>query len=176
MDLLSLIAQLIAFVLAFLALIFIVIVIQFFSPKKLTHKSGDRDGKTSEAEEPTPIPPKVRHLYEKYPPIETFEFLYWRGVHETWKYNVFSLEIIKYAEEHLPLRHLEFTVYNSNKHSDDYARYKPRIEKLRKSKTLNFSLVVINYDQEFLSIESEADFEAIKARIDAEWDRYYGLV
>lgn len=172
MDLLVLIAQLIAFILAFVVVIVLVVIIQFFVPRGKRSKV-----RIPEREEGSPPPPKQKlKLWEKHPPIETFEFLYWQGVYETWRYNVFAPDLIKYAQEHLPLRHLEFKLYNSNKNGSDYKTYTSRIEKLRPRKTVNFPLVVINYDQELISIESTRDFEDMKARIDSEWDRYYGLV
>lgn len=172
MDLLVLIAQIIAFLLAFIVLIILVVIINFFLPKGKKTKN-----ETVEMEEkPQPVPKKEQKLWERYPPIEKLEFVYWQGVDEPWKYNVFALELIKHAKEHLPLRHMDFLVYNTNRKSEEHKRYKDRIEKLRKYKTLNFPLIVINYDQEMISVESNRDFEDMKARIDSEWDRYYGLV
>lgn len=176
MDLLVLIAQLIAFILAFLVLIILVLISQFFAPKQ-SSVSAVKEKEVDDWKKEMEMKPKRKlKLWEKHAPIETFEILYWQGVYEPWRYNVYSLELIKYAKENLPHRHLEFSIYNSNKNDPEYEKNKARIEKLRGKKTRFFPLIVLNYDEEIKSIESSYHFEAMKARIDAEWDRYYGLV
>lgn len=186
MDLLSLVAQFIAFLLAFIVVVGVFILIQFFMPKR-KEQGGDtrnivgKDVKRFEKEEipAKPVMPSVqRHVWEKYQPIRAFEVLYWRGVEEPWRWNSYTRDLVKYAQEHLPLRYVDFSMYNTSRKDPSYAAYKQRIEQLRLKKIRRFPLVVLTYlhGEEYISVDSTYAYQYVMDRIDAEWDRYYGLV
>lgn len=120
-------------------------------------------------------------LYEKYEPIEWFEVLYWRGVQEKWRWNSYAADLIKYAQEHLPLQKIRFIgYYNSSRQDPEYSFNARRIEALRFQKLRRFPLVCINGNRggsaEFEIINSSYAYNQMIERIDAEWNRYYGLV
>jgi hypothetical protein len=172
-----LIAQLIAFVLAFLVVIFLVLVIHFLSPKKQS-KDKRREAESHEVPEMSPTMKTKPHMWEKYPPMIAFEMLYWQGVEEPWRWNSYAQDLIKYADEHLPLKNLEYTLYNASRLDPGYIANMRRIEKLRLKKIRRFPLVAFTYTrgEELVSVDSTYAYQYVIDRIDAEWDRYYGLV
>lgn len=117
-------------------------------------------------------------IYEKYPEIHRFEILYWRGVSKPWWWNNYAKDLVDYANEYFPWNRVDYySTYNSNSKSEDY-NYPPfhgRIMSLRPHKRSKHALVVINWSQEFIMVDSSYALEEMKDRIDAEWYRKYGF-
>ena len=127
--------------------------------------------KESEAEEIEEIP-----IYEKYPEIYRFEILYWRGVSKPWWWNNYAKDLVDYAGEYFPWNKVDYyCTYNSNSVGEDYNHpsYHDRIVSLRPHKRSKHPLVVINYSEEYIMIDSHAALEEMQDRIDAEWYRHY---
>ncbi len=123
-------------------------------------------------------PPKPEEIpiYEKYPVIYRFEILYWRGVSKPWWWNNYAKDLVEYAGEYFPWNRVEFySTFNSNSKSTDSndIYYRDRIMALRPHKRSKHALVVINYDEEYIMVDSSYALEAMKDRIDAEWYRQY---
>lgn len=178
MDLLSLAAQLIAFLLAFLVLIVIVVILKLLFGRTNGTQTWVQNGQElhPKEEETSTQTEEIEHSYDEFEPVERFEILYWRGVEETWRWNSFAEDLIKYATENLPHKYLEFYTYNSSRQAVGYDSNAKRIEQLRLKKIRRFPLVSINYDKEIYSIDSSYKFNQICKRIDAEWERHYGLI
>ncbi len=134
-----------------------------------------------EPEEPPvkPVSPaRELPIYEKYPQMYRFEILYWRGVSKPWWWNNYAKELLEYADEYFPQTKVNlFATYNSNSKSADYNNpsYHKRILSLRPKKISKHPLVVINYNQEYIMVDSYPALEAMKDRIDAEWYRHFGF-
>ncbi len=124
-----------------------------------------------EEKKPEQIP-----IYEKYPVIYRFEILYWRAVSKPWWWNNYAKDLVEYAGEYFPWNRVEFySTFNSNSKSTDSVDmfYQDRIRALRPHKRSKHPLVVINYDEEFIMVDSSYALEEMKDRIDAEWYRQY---
>lgn len=117
-------------------------------------------------------------IYEKYPEIYRFEILYWRAVSKPWWWNNYAKDLVEYASEYFPWNKVDYySTYNSNSKGEDY-NYPPfhqRILSLRPRKISKHPLVVINYNQEYIMVDSHYALEEMKDRIDAEWYRQYGF-
>ncbi len=146
------------------------------SPNNDTHEESDLLPEEQEASAEA-IPPSPTPIWEKYPQIYRFEILYWRGISKPWWWNNYANELIDYTDEYFPKKKVNFfATYNSNSKSDDYANqsYHKRIMFLRTKKLSKHPLVVINYSEDYIMVDSYPALEAMKDRIDAEWLRHYG--
>lgn len=182
MDLLSLIAQMIAFIFAFIVLLGIFVLINLFSPRTKRNDEQDNELGSRETNE-SPVTrkelrPQPRHVWEDYEPMIAFEILYWRGVKETWRWNSYAQDLIKYAQENLPHKYVKYEIYNVSTLDPRYPVHKKRIEQLRLKKIRRFPLICITYlrDEEFVVVDSTIKYRYVLDRISSEWDRYYGLV
>ncbi len=136
----------------------------------------------TEDDEPTEKPEEKKEIlvpiYERYPQIYRFEILYWRAISKPWWWNNYAKDLYEYSSEYFPWNKVDFySTFNSNSKSTDPVdlTYRDRIMALRPHKRSKHPLVVINYDQEYIMVDSSAALEAMKDRIDAEWYRYYGF-
>lgn len=176
MQLAILLGQYVAIILAVIAALLVLVVLSFLSR---IGRSSTSEGEEVPVEEEEVIVPKkparVVKSWEKYEPVESFEILYWRGVVETWRWNSFAKDLLQYADEHLPFKYVDFESYNASRQDVNYEARKRRIEQLRLKKIRNYPLVSINHDKEFYVINSSYAYKAICDRIQAEWDRHYGI-
>lgn len=132
----------------------------------------DRERRAREEEE------SIRPIYEKYPEVFRFEILYWRAVSKPWWWNNYAKDLVEYANEYFPWNKVNYySSYNSNSKSEDYnyAPFHDRILRLRPHKISKHPLVVINYDEEFIMVDSYYALQEMMDRIDAEWYRQYGF-
>lgn len=133
------------------------------------------DEVTTEETKPDNTPVEIP-IYEKYPVIYRFEILYWRGVSKPWWWNNYAKDLVEYAGEYFPWNRVEFySTFNSNSKSTDSNDifYNDRIQALRPHKRSKHPLVVINYNEEYIMVDSHYALEEMKDRIDAEWYRQY---
>ncbi len=176
MQLAILLGQYVAIVLAVIAALLLLVVLSFLS--RLGRSTNAlRDEEPAEEEEVVvpKKPARVVKSWEKYDEVESFEILYWRGVVETWRWNSYAQDLLQYADEHLPFKYVDFESYNTSRQDVNYESRKRRIEQLRLKKIRNYPLVSINHDKELYVINSSYAYKAICERIQAEWDRHYGI-
>lgn len=191
MDTLALIFQ--AFLLAIFGILVILLAIFSMlltsSGKKTTTTESDEEveGDVPNTIQAKEIPRKIEvpeevvsqreeETWLRYPQVYRMEILYWRGVSKPWWWNNYAQELLDYAEEFMPIRKLSYyATYNSNSKGQDYTNplYQKRIQALRPHKVSKHPLVIINYDQEFIMVDSAPALELMKDRIDAEWMRHY---
>jgi hypothetical protein len=142
----------------------------YYAQQKKEREEQERRKREEEA--------SIRPIYEKYPEIFRFEILYWRAVSKPWWWNNYAKDLVEYANEYFPWNKVDYySSYNSNSKSEDYS-YPPfhdRILRLRPHKISKHPLVVINYDQEYIMVDSYYALQEMMDRIDAEWYRQYGF-
>lgn len=115
-------------------------------------------------------------IYEKYERVYRFEILYWRAVSKPWWWNNYAKDLVEYADTYFPINKINYyQTYNSNSKGEDYAisSVRKRITTLRPHKISKHPLVVINYDQEYIMIDSYYALQEMMDRIDAEWYRHF---
>jgi hypothetical protein len=184
MPLLSLIIQAALFALFAILIVLLIVFSALLSSKTRGRKKTGSLDETADtvvaeeniADEEIVLDPKERPIWEKYPQIYRFEMLYWRGVSKPWWWNNYAYDLVDYANEYFPWNKVNYySSYNSNSKSEDFSdpEFHDRIVALRPHKRSKHPLVVINYNEEYIMIDSSVALEEMKDRIDAEWLRYY---
>ncbi len=180
MPVVSLIIQAALFALLAIFIVLLIVFSSLLGGKSHFPKSKDptKDTDSPDGEAESEATPEEHPIYEKYPQIYRFEILYWRGVSKPWWWNNYAEELVEYTGEYFPWNRVNYyCTYNSNSSGEDYKdpQYHDRIVALRPHKRSKHPLVVINYNQEYIMIDSHPALEEMKDRIDAEWLRQYGL-